>query len=73
MKQFTSYSFTTNTEVNLPAVLMMCQLLIHNSMKENQARNMRQLTSYLLPANTKVNLHSALMMCELFVHSIIKK
>ena len=34
MKQFTSYWLTTNTEVNLQAVLMMCELLIHNVIKK---------------------------------------
>ena len=35
MKQFTSYPLTTNPEVNLPAVLMMCKLLIHSIIKEH--------------------------------------
>ena len=37
VKQFTSYQLTTNTEVNLLPVLMMCELLIHNIIKENEA------------------------------------
>ena len=37
MKQFTSYPLTTNTKVNLPPVLMMCELLIHNIIKKFEA------------------------------------
>ena len=36
MKQFTSYLLTANTEVNLPAVLMMYELLISNIIKEDE-------------------------------------
>ena len=42
MKQFTSYPLTTNTKVNLLAIQMICELLIHNIDKENEARNMKQ-------------------------------
>ena len=63
MKLFTSYLLTTNTEVNLPTVLMMCELLIHNMIKENEIGNMTQFTNYPLTTNTEVNLPSVLMMC----------
>ena len=33
-KQLTRYPFTTNTEVNLPTVLLMWELLIDNIVKE---------------------------------------
>ena len=72
MKQFTSYPFTTKTEVNLPPVLIICELLIHNIIKEIEARNMKQHTSYPLTTNTGVNLPAILIMCELLIHNIIK-
>ena len=46
MKLFASYPLTTNIEVNLPTVLMMCELLIHNIIKENEVGQMKQFTSY---------------------------
>ena len=42
--------------------MMVCDLLIHNIMKENEVWIMKQFTSYPLTANTEVNLHSVLMM-----------
>ena len=72
MKLFTSYLLITNTEINLPPVLMMCELLIHNIMKENEVGDMKLFTSYQLAANTKVNLPTVLITCELSVHNFIK-
>ena len=48
MKLFTNYPLTTNMEVNLPSVLIMCELLIHNVIKENEAQVMKLFTSYQL-------------------------
>ena len=62
-----------NTEVNLPAVLMMWELWIHNIIKQKEARDMKQFTSYWLPLNTEVNLPPVLMMWELWIHNIIKE
>ena len=42
-------------EVNLPAVLMMYELLIHKIIKKNEVSNMTQITSYQLTTNTEVN------------------
>ena len=36
IKQHTSYPLTSNTEVNLPTVLIMCELLIHNIINEKE-------------------------------------
>ena len=56
MKQFTSYPLATNTEVNLPAVLMMCELWIHSVIKDNEAlRDMKQFTTYEFTTNTEEN------------------
>ena len=73
MKLFTCFLLITNIEVNLLAVLMMSELLIHNVIKGYKVCDMKQFTSYLLTANTDVNLHAVLMMCELSIHNIIKK
>ena len=73
MKQFTSYWLPLNTEVNLPAVLMMWELWIHNIIKKNEAWDMKQFRSYSLPLNTEVNLPTVLMMWELWIHNIIKE
>ena len=74
MKHFTSYPLTTtNTKVNLPAILIMSELLIHSIIKQKKALDMQQFTSYPLTTNTEVNLLTALMVCELLIHSIIKE
>ena len=54
MKQFTSYLLTTNIEVSLSTVLMMCELLIYNIIKENEAQAMKLFISYQLATNTEV-------------------
>ena len=48
---FTGYPLTTNTKVNLPPVLIMCELLIQSKAK-NEAWDMKQFTSYPLTTNT---------------------
>ena len=73
MKLFTSYPLTTNTEVNLPTVLMMCELLFHNIIKEIEVEDMKRFTNYPLTTSTEVNLPPVLIMCELLIHSIIKE
>ena len=70
MKLFTSYLLTTNTKVNLPPGLMMCELLFHNIIKENEVGDMEQFTTYPLTTSTEVNLPSVLMRCELLIHNI---
>ena len=64
MKRFKSYRAITNTEVILPAVLMMCELLINSIIKENESVDMKQLTSYPLSINTEVNLLAVLIVSE---------
>ena len=59
--------------MNLRTVLMMCELLIHNIIKENEIGNMKQFTSYQLATNTELNLLAVLMMCELLIHRTIKQ
>ena len=73
MKQLTSYPLTTNTEINSLSEMMMCKLLIHNTIKENESRNTKQFSSYPLTTNTEVNLPAIFMMCELLIHGITKK
>ena len=69
--QVTDYHWTL--KVNLPAVLMMRELRIHNIIKEKEEWDMKQFTSYWLPLNTEVNLPAVLMMWELWIHNIIKQ
>ena len=52
---------------------MMCELLIHNIIKANEAQAMKLFTSYQLETNTEVNLPPVLMMCELLIHHTIKE
>ena len=52
---------------------MMCELLIHNIIKENEVGDMKQFTRYLLTTKTEVNLPTVLMMCELLIHHAIKE
>ena len=52
---------------------MMCELLIRNIIKENEAQAMKLFTSYQVATNTQVNLLAVLMMCELLIHHSIKK
>ena len=73
MKLFTSYQLVTNNEVNLPRVLIMCELLNHNIIKASEVGDMKQFTSYPLTTKTEVNLPALLMMCELLIHNIRKK
>ena len=72
MKQFTSYPFTINTEVNLLPVLT-CDWMMDNIIKEIEAWDMKQFTSYPLITNAEVNLPTVLRMCELLIHIIIKE
>ena len=51
----------------------MCELLIHNIIKENEIGDMKQLTSYPLTTNTEVNLPTVLMKYELLIHHTIKE
>ena len=67
------YPLTTNTEINLRPVLMRCELLIQNIIKEIEVSDMKQFTSCPLTTNTGINLPAVLMMCELLIHNIIKK
>ena len=73
MKQLTSYPLTTKTEVNLPDLLMIRELLIQNIIKENEVEDMKLFISYQLATNTEVNLPAVLMMCELLIHHTIKE
>ena len=73
MKQLTRYPLTTNTEVNLPTVLIVCELLIHHIIKENEAGNKKLFAIYSLTTNTEVSLHAVLMVCELLIHHTIKE
>ena len=57
-----------NTEVNLPSVVMMVELFIHNIIKDNESGDMKQLTSHLLTTNTEVNLPTGWIKCELLIH-----
>ena len=67
------YPLTANTEVNLPAVLMMYELVIHNINEENEARDRKQFTNCPLTTNALVNLLAVLVMCELLIFNIIKR
>ena len=51
----------------------MCELLIHNIVKEIEAWDMKQFTSYPFTTNTEVNLPASLMISELLIHKIIKE
>ena len=73
MKQFTSYPLTTNTEVKLRCILLMCELLFHNIIKENEVCDMKLFKTYPLTTMTEMNLLSVLVMCELLIHDIIKE
>ena len=73
MKLLISYLLTRNTAINLPPVLMMYELLMHNIIKENEVGDRKQFTSYSLETCIEVNLPPVLMMCELVIHHTIKK
>ena len=72
MKQLTSSTLTTDTEINLQPVLMMYELLICSVIKNNEVlKYTKQFTTYEFTANTEVNLPPVLIMCELLIHIIM--
>ena len=62
---YTRWRLARNTEVNLPAVLLVRK---YNIIKHEE-QDRKLLTSYWLTTNTEVNLHAVLKMCELLIHN----
>ena len=59
----------TTLKLNLPTVLITCQLLIQNFTKGNEVLEMKHFKSYQLKANTETTLPSTLMIYEVWVIS----
>ena len=72
-------------KLNLPTILMMCELLVHSFIKENDELMMCEsifprsnmsnvaFNKVLIKRPLKLNLLAISMMCELLVHSFIKE